>query len=82
MLKIMKNLVLLYPVLRRRKSQNEVSKRQLAYDYYLSDDHNNILKMRKSFMINALNINSDTLSERIKKLHDNFHNVSEFQDLR
>lgn len=78
----LKTLVRMRPVLRRRKTTSnseDASQKQLAYDYYFTDDQNVTVKVCKSFFVSTLNINSDTLSEWIKKLQDN---TVEGQDLR
>lgn len=77
----LKTLVRMRPVLRRRKTTSnseDASQKQLAYDYYFTDDQNVTVKVCKSFFVSTLNINSDTLSEWIKKLQDN---TVEGQDL-
>jgi hypothetical protein len=70
----LKNLVRLRSVLRRRQNaiiSDYKPQRQLAYDYYLPDDQNATIKVCKRFFVSTFNINSDTLSEWIKKLQDN-----------
>lgn len=70
----LKNLVRLYPVLRRlypvRKPMSDpedTSRRQLAYDNYIPDDQNITVKSGEKLFVSTLNINSDTYQNGLRR---------------
>lgn len=69
----LKNLVRSRQFIKKRKDSASSFKNQ-AFDYYLPDDQNEMMRVCKKFLLNTLDLNADTLLEWIKKNSDDTEN--------
>lgn len=66
-----KNLVRVRPVIRRRKASRAASsKKQQGFDWFLPNENNEMVKVCKNFMLSTIDINNDTLWDRINTIFE------------
>lgn len=59
------------PVIRRRKASRAASsKKQQGFDWFLPNENNEMVKVCKNFMLSTIDINNDTLWDRINTIFE------------